>query len=178
MEHGGAKSPMVPGAVLAAGQPRNDSAGRIKNDRFLASLNGVWKIRQRSAVLETGKRGEMVSSRQAYLDQRIRSPFPAVSAAFGEEFLADDNSLHCKFSSLRCTGENRDGQPDADGDFRGKGNEVQLVLGSCIGVAKIWHDEQLKFWLHGGSLYAPCRICLGRFKAGRRYTDHGGSASV
>ena len=56
---------MVPGAVLAAGQPRNDSAGRINNDCFLASLNGVWKFAL--DPLETGRRGEMVSSRQAYL---------------------------------------------------------------------------------------------------------------
>ena len=141
--------------------------GELKNDCFLASLNGVWKFTM--DPLETGEEEKWYLPGRHTFDQRIRIPGSWQSLrAFGEEFLADDNSLH-QASSFRCNWREQGRTAWMQTEISvEKETRVQLVLGAVSGIAKIWLDE--KEIGCTVDFYTPCRIRLGRLKAGRRYT--------
>lgn len=141
--------------------------GELKNDCFLNSLNGVWKFSM--DPLEVGEEEKWYLPGRHVYDQRIRIPGSWQSLrAFGEEFLADDNSLH-QASAFRCNWREQGRTAWMQTEISVENEtRVQLVLGAVSGIAKLWLDEKeigctMDF-------YAPCRFRLGRLKAGRRYT--------
>ncbi len=102
-------------------------------------------------------------------DQRIRIPGSWQSLrAFGEEFLADDNSLH-QASALRCNWRNRGVQPGCRRRFPWKNDtRVQLVLGAVSGLQRSgWRKRKLAVpW----TFIRPAVSGLGRAQGRQSYT--------
>ena len=141
--------------------------GEITNDCFLTSLNGVWKFSL--DPLEIGEKEKWYLPDGHIYEQRIRIPGSWQSLrAFGEEFLADDYSLH-QASAFRCNWREQGRTAwmqttiSVENDTR-----VQLVLGAVSGIAKVWLEE--KEIGCTVDFYSPCRFRLGRLKADRSYT--------
>lgn len=119
--------------------------------------------------LEIGEKEKWYLPDGHIYEQRIRIPGSWQSLrAFGEEFLADDYSLH-QASAFRCNWREQGSTAwmqttiSVENDTR-----VQLVLGAVSGIAKVWLEE--KEIGCTVDFYSPCRFRLGRLKAGRSYT--------
>lgn len=143
------------------------SQGELKNDRFLCSLNGVWKFSMDSEG--KGEREAWYQKGRHVFEQRIRIPASWQSLrAFGEEFLADSDSLH-QASTFRCNWREWGDTAWMQRTFTvGQTVEAELVIGAVSGIATLWLDGR-----EVGSMtdfYSQGRFELGRLEMGREYT--------
>lgn len=141
--------------------------GELKNDRFLGSLNGVWKFSMDPDG--KGEREAWYRNGSHVFEQRIRIPASWQSLrAFGEEFLADGDSLH-QASSFRCNWRERGNTAWMQRTFTAaREADAELVVGAVSGTATLWLDGRELGCMT--DFYSQGRFALGRLEKGREYT--------
>lgn len=121
---------------------RDAVSGELENDYEKIDLNGVWSFRFDRE--EQGEKENWQTGSKAF-GKCIRVPYPWTSlAAFGEEFLADEYSLH-QADTFFCnrweTGETAWYLRRVSLPRQPRQDEIlTLCIGAVGGIAKVWFD--------------------------------------